>query len=543
MNSIDISGLKYNTGGNSDIIVLLGKENYKSELSEDYIIPDYISDVKKVLHTFARPKTKSRYINGSKLIFDGEVIYTVLLLTEDGAVKSVTLTSPYNNTAEPKYLSEINDLDDNYILSVTPAIENIECRLLNPRKINVKAKLSSHVCISRRESVVPQITGLKKPDDESGVERNVKPVPSLRLTQLAGNEITLSEDIELDAALPPVKEILFCGVDINFSEYRHVQDKINAAGEATIVIIYTSDSGDTIAMVKRIPVTASLDADKITSDCEFFGGATVGTIKTNIENNSYGESRIIELDTTYNIDLFCVSNETADIMQDIYSVDYECESNYKDIDIYSVKRCLNTNFSVNAGRERREIGAENVNDIIFSSAAVNIDNVKQGAENGRLTVEGTAEVSFIVKAGDEGETSHIKYSVPLKFEPDIGNMAGDFEYVCRAASSNVRGRLDSGYVYCDFEVLLGLLLIDRSREHMVGSATFNTSHPVGRTAAAPIILYYPQPGEQLWDIAKHYNTTCDAISAANNIKAGKITDQRVLIIPRQRSTVLFSKII
>jgi hypothetical protein len=174
MNSIDISGLKYNTGGNSDIMVLLGRENYKSELSEDYIIPDYISDVKKVLHTFARPKMKNRYINGSKLIFDGEVIFTVLLLTDDGTVKSVTLSSPYNNTAEPKYLTEHNDLGDNYILSVTPAIENMECRLINPRKINVKAKLSSNVSVSRRESVVPQISGLKKSYDESGVERNVK---------------------------------------------------------------------------------------------------------------------------------------------------------------------------------------------------------------------------------------------------------------------------------------------------------------------------------------------------------------------------------
>lgn len=542
MNTIDISGLKYKTNGNSDIIVLLGNDNYKNELSEDYIIPDYISDIKRILHTFARPKMKSRYINGSKLIFDGEVVFTVLLLTDDNSVKSVSLSSSYNNTAEPKYLTDQKDTGDNYILSVNPTVESVESRLVNPRKLNVKAKLSSRVGISRRETISPVISGLKKPDDELGIERNTKTVSTLRMTQALGEELTLSDDIEIDASMPPVKDILFCGADINISDVRRVQDKINVTGEASVIIIYSTENGDVVATVKRIPVIASLDADKVNLDCEYFGGATIGTVKTNIENNSYGENRIIELDITYNIELLCVSNEEAELMLDIYSVDYECKNDYKETNIYTARRCINTNFSVNASKERKEVGAENAKDIIFTSAAVNINNIKKEAGNGKLVVEGVAEVSFIAKSGDEGETSNIKYNVPLKFEPDIGDTINDFEYVYHAAASNVRGRLDSNNVYCDFEVLLGLLLIDKTNENIVVKSSFDTAKRVN-AERPPIILYYPQTGEKLWDIAKHYNTTCDTISSANNIKSNKITDQRVLIIPRKRNKALLSKII
>lgn len=542
MNTIDISGLKYKTNGNSDIIVLISNDNYKNELSEDYIIPDYISDIKRVLHTFARPKMKSRYINGSKLIFDGEVVFTVLLLTEDNSVKSVSLLSTYNNKAEPKYLADQNDSGDNYILSVNPTVESVESKLVNPRKLNVKAKLSSRVGISRRETISPVISGLKKPDDELGVERNIKTVSTLCMTQAFGEELTLSDDIEIDTSLPPVKDILFCGTDIIINDVRRVQDKINVTGDASVIIIYSSDNGDIVATAKRIPVSASLDADKVNIECEYFGGATIGTIKTNVENNSYGENRIIELDITYNIELLCVSNEETELMLDIYSVDYECKNDYKETDMYTARRCLSTNFSVNASKERKEIGADNARDIIFTSATVNINNIKKDAGNGKLVVEGVAEVSFVIKTGDASEASNIKYSVPLKFEPDIGDTINDFEYVYRAAASNIRGRLDSNNVYCDFEVLFGLLLIDKSHENIVAKTSFDTAKPVN-TDRPPIILYYPQTGENLWDIAKHYNTNCDTISSANNIKSNKITDQRVLIIPRKRNKALLSKII
>ncbi len=542
MNTIDISGLKYKTNNNSDITVLIGNDNYRNELSEDYIIPDYITDVKKVLHTFARPKMKSRYINGSKLIFDGEVIFTVLFLTEDENVKSITLTTPYMNTAEPKYLSDQKGTGDSYILSINPILETVESKLVNPRKLNVKAKLCSRVSVSRRENISPTISGLKRPEDELGIERNAKTVSSLHTTQAVGDELNISDDIEIDASLPPVKEILFCGADININEYRRVGDKINFSGEAAVIIIYTSDDEQIYVAVKKIPVNDSLDADKLNVECDYFGGASIASVKTNIENNNYGENRIIELDLTYNIELICVNNEDVELTLDAYSVDYDCDNIFKDINLYTARHCLNTNFSVNASKERKEIGAENVKDIIFTFVTVFINDIKKDTVHNKLVVEGNAEISYVVK-NENQEISNIKHNVPIKFEPDISvEKEAEFEYVYRTAASNVRGRLDSNNIYCDFEVLLNLMLIDYTHENIVSKTIFDTAKQVS-AERAPIVLYYPQPGEKLWDIAKNYNTTCDAISSANNLKSNKITDKNVLIIPRKRNKAILSKII
>ncbi|MDD4774591.1 MAG: DUF3794 domain-containing protein [Eubacteriales bacterium] len=539
---IDISGLKYKTNADSDLIVLLGNDNYKNEISEDYIIPDYISDVKKILHTFARPKMKNRYINGNKLIFDGEIVFTVLLLTEDNNVSSVSITSAYNNTAEPKYLAERKDPGDNRILSVSQSMEGVEGRLLNPRKINVKAKLSSRLGVSGREQVASVISGLKKSDDEAGIERRTKTVPSLRLTQVSGEDLTISEDIELDASMPPANDILFCGADIGITDYRREQDRINVSGEAVSLIIYSADNGEIAATVRKIPVTATLEADRVGPDCEYYGSAVVGTIKANIENNSYGENRIIELDITYNIDLLCVSNEDTELLLDIYSTDYDCKHDSKEVSVYSVSRCINTNFSVNASKERKEIGAESARDIVFTSATANITNINKKTDNGKLVAEGIAELLFITKNGEDDEISSYHFNVPFKCEPDAGETGNDFEYVCRAAASNIRGRLDSGYLYCDFEILLDLLLINRNQEKVVIKAAFDSENRVNADRP-PIILYYPQPGEKLWDIAKMYNTSGDTIAEANNIKTDAVTDRHVLLIPRKRRKALLSKII
>ena len=59
-----------------------------------------------------------------------------------------------------------------------------------------------------------------------------------------------------------------------------------------------------------------------------------------------------------------------------------------------------------------------------------------------------------------------------------------------------------------------------------------------------VLLYYPENGEKLWDIAKKYNSTSDSIISANDLKNTDDCSAKVLLIPkRSRKAPVFSKII
>ena len=53
--------------------------------------------------------------------------------------------------------------------------------------------------------------------------------------------------------------------------------------------------------------------------------------------------------------------------------------------------------------------------------------------------------------------------------------------------------------------------------------------------ALPMVLYYPTPGQRIWDIAKRYRTTVPAIASANHLSGDVITSEKVLLISLERS--------
>ena len=53
-----------------------------------------------------------------------------------------------------------------------------------------------------------------------------------------------------------------------------------------------------------------------------------------------------------------------------------------------------------------------------------------------------------------------------------------------------------------------------------------------KAQSASITVYFSDSGEKLWDIAKRYNTSEDAIRRRNSIKGDVIEKETMLIIPR-----------
>ena len=48
---------------------------------------------------------------------------------------------------------------------------------------------------------------------------------------------------------------------------------------------------------------------------------------------------------------------------------------------------------------------------------------------------------------------------------------------------------------------------------------------------ASLVIYFSDPGETVWDIARKYNTTVEKIAVENNLTDDVIRERRMLLIP------------
>ena len=70
--------------------------------------------------------------------------------------------------------------------------------------------------------------------------------------------------------------------------------------------------------------------------------------------------------------------------------------------------------------------------------------------------------------------------------------------------------------------------------------TLYSDRPITIKNNSNIVLYYPSKGDDLWNIAKRYNTTVEKITSANGI-SGDIKEAGVIIIPTEKPRSKFIK--
>ena len=92
-----------------------------------------------------------------------------------------------------------------------------------------------------------------------------------------------------------------------------------------------------------------------------------------------------------------------------------------------------------------------------------------------------------------------------------------------ASGVELRGTIEVQIQICQPYQVNGLCGADLDREH-----------PFDHAGQPSIVLRRPAAGEQMWDIAKRYATTCQEICGANGLSEEQALDSRMLLIPRKR---------
>lgn len=494
------------------ILKINGDTQVAHEVSEEFSLPDYVPEVRRVLCVRAQVLPESKYLSDNTLEFGGTVTYSIIYTDDEGKLCALPLSSSY----EAK--TEVNSDTGSTIISTM--IDNTACRVIAPRKLSTKTKLRSRVLTFGTTDIEERITP-RSSADELYIERKIDEIATMSIKNASLQNIRMSErlDVSGEENIKPI----WCDASIILTDVKAQGGLLNVRGEVNARCLCVTDSGEVI-LSKTMPLSETVEAQG--AELGDMARAEARVVSLSISNEQAGEKSELFFDLTCEIECEVARNSEVQITRDAYSTMYETLPTYQSIDVYNVVKEQNASFTVSEGQKRRD---KDLTDIISIIA----DPVYEKSEikGSKINHLGRLLVNILGKStpDENGNWEYMSqsYEIPLKYESDVGKISKNAISNCTFSLGNINARYDEENMFVTAEIFVSHSVYDKSTEEILDTATIRKEKEIKRDSGC-VRVCFPKENETLWDVAKRYHTTVNKIKEQNDITDNQIKKSLII---------------
>lgn len=465
-----------------------------AELSEDFTLPDYQPEVRRVLGVRAQAVVDGKYLSGDELEADGSVVYTVCYMDGDGGVAEASETSPF--TARVPLKSG----DDRYSaadLVLSASAEGAVCRVSGPRRFALSSRVRVAVLSQKPADVALAAEGFDT------VRRRVRTVRCACLAEVRGSfgaegEIREREGMKIAAAQGAV----------SVTDVRAADGRLTFKGDAEVTVLLAPEdgTGETLTVRGRAPVEESIDLPETPEGMKVRAAVFPTVVMTELETVGDGG---IAWKLEYDADAVLLKCGEGEITSDAYSPDFPAELETRECRSVSPAAVQNGRLTV-SGRTKMRPGAV----FVWAWGTASFDRVSLAG--GRAQAVGAAKVTVATRDG-EGELSSDEVNLPFRYEwealadapggPREGE-DGTLSGRCAVSVSEITAREDGGEWNITAELSVASVLV---AEENVRACVALRKVEGEETAAKNVIrVYVPEAGESAWDVEKKFRLPREA---------------------------------
>lgn len=487
------------------------------EVSEEFSLPDYVPEVRRVLFTRAQALPESKYISDDTvpptIELGGTVTYSIIYTNEEGKLCAL----PLNSTYEVK--APISSAGTTFI---DTTVESCTTRVTAPRRLTVKSKLKSRILGFQEKAEEENITP-RSSADEMYIERKKEAVSTLGIMPVSLQNIRMSEKLDM-AGLEDSKPV-WCDAAIILNDVKVQNGSVSVRGDVTVRCLCISGAGENV-ITKTMPLVEEVEAE----------GASIGDmamlnarcVSLSISNEESGNRNDLFFDLNCELDGEITRNSEALLTKDAYSTKNETQASYKKIDVYKRLKSQNASFTVSEAVKRENEAITEIIEIIADPVYE-----KTEVKGTRAQLLGKLLVNIIGKSqpNEEGvcEYLHDAYEIPIKYETDLGKINGEIITRCSFSQGNVNARYDNERFYVTAEIFPAFSIYEKTSCEVLEHATLKKDSEL-KSDPACVRVCFPRENETLWDIAKRYHTTVSKLAEQNGISADTPLNAKSLII-------------
>ncbi|MBR3255172.1 MAG: DUF3794 domain-containing protein [Clostridia bacterium] len=492
--------------------------NSKKEIifvEKDMIVPDAKPDVLGIICTSGVVCLYKTELQDEKIKIDGNLNTYIMYLADDSndKVRGINTSLDFSESISIPNAKE----GMNYKLYVK--VKSIECRVINGRKIGIKATLE--VCCDIYSNEEVEIVNNIEDDDNIQILKEDLTVNSL--VGVGETKIYAKETIPVQN-VDNIAEILKANLNIGDRDIKISYNKILSKAEAELKIMYLTEDNRIGTVVGKIPLVGFIDIPNVAEGniCN-----TNYELKNIIIKPNSSEEHSINVEIEVLVKCMVYEEKQINLIQDMYS---PCEN------LKFNKKQVNTMINAKKVNDTKKIREKvNFNDI-QNKTLIDVDIIPNMSAVGRLNnpnmYDGELECNFTF-IDDNMNVELKRMKIPFEYtlvdmpensNPDFDMQINNQDFIIQ----------DGGDINCNIDMEITSNMYENRSLNLIDEVE---AEDLQSDQDYSVVVYIVKKGDTLWNIAKKFRTTVDFIARTNGIEdENTIQVGQKLYIPR------FSKI-
>lgn len=491
------------------------KVNRECECTCEYVLPDYMGDIKKILTCRARVIPTGKFASGDSVELSGCVEYEVLYVDSENKLTAISAASDYEI---PIPIDGETYVDVGQRLNTsTPLV-----RVTGPRKLVIKSSVNASFTVNEDKSIETagdafnEGTEPETLSEELEYERSIFGNSNEREYAEEGARLRESNADEI--------EVIVASGRVRISEASAIESGVEIVGEIIMEAIIRKGDDPPFVIRKTIPFTekVGIEGAKESMTASAEGYVTSATCNVTAD----GEDAVVVMNVIAEYHAEACEKCTMPVVTDAYLKECDTENTYDRIEYFSDAKHYEKELMLEIKIPRSETGCGAVRDILCIDTELRSVSVNRCA--GGVEFSGEAVISGVAcELNDSGAPSfsQIKYQTPFTLNANTGWQIpeeADIEYTL--VPTDVSASLDADFIYVISKIRTAIKSATQKSLKRLSACAILPQSEYAKSSSR-ITVYYPSGDESLFEVAKRFHTSAKKIAADNNlVESAALTD-------------------
>ncbi len=484
-------------------------------IDNDFTLPDYYPEISKILKCRVTPRVSAASISGQTLTVDGNITINLIYCSPDNEIFGFEQIMNFSKAFE------IGCECSDGVPECSVKSEYVNCRAVNERKIDIHGAVGIYVSVFKKNT-----TGIITDIDSRDVIVRRGLLPATSPIGTGEKSLLIEEELELGQGQPSIRCILKCDAKTVNKECKIISGKVVTKGELCVFVLYCAEHTPYPQIYRNsIPYSQIIDIDGITDTCVCSAKTQVANLEIKPRTSAVGETRSFMLSSKLNFRATACCEDDLPVVLDAYSTKYNADVKTQEICVEKIHKNITESFICKKTLEN--LG--DINSVIDIWCDTNVTDTS--INDCKLKICGTLQVC-ILAMNSKDIPQYIERPVEFEYVSPIEDNGKGLYAKADVITNNVSFTLISGSaIEISAELCVNADIYAKDRVSLVTDVCIDESNLKSRQSDSALIIYYADAGEELWDIARKYNSNPDEISEINSLQDDVLPSKKTLLIP------------